>query len=537
MAPTDAGWEALERGDWSAAAERLDAALASGPDDPRALEGRAWAAWWLDDHATLFDLRERAFHAHRRLGDDVGAARVAIWLGCDNHEIRGAHAVANGWYRRAQRLLAGHPTGEEHGWLAFQLGAYAIELADDAATARARAREVSRIADELGLFDLAMLSLALDGLALVTQGRVDEGMPLLDEASVAATSGEVRQRLAITWTLCYLIYACERARDFDRTAQWCRRMREVADRLGFAAGVGICRVHYGGVLLHHGSWAAADEELCRSREVLASVRPVAVAESDARLGELRRRQGRGDEARQLLLGALPHPVAALGLAALALDEARPDEALALADDVLAATPEASATQRADALAVRATALAALGDVAGAGEVAATLEGIAGRVGNRALAALAAEARGAAALAGQDLPVARRCLAVAADGYDASAMPYEAARVRQRLAAALVAAGRPDLAEVEAARASRALVALGAADRPAATPPVAPDLAVLTPREREVLALLARGLRDREIAEELTLSPHTVHRHVSNILMKLALPSRTAAAAHAVRMLG
>ncbi|MGH2799237.1 MAG: helix-turn-helix domain-containing protein, partial [Thermoleophilaceae bacterium] len=57
---------------------------------------------------------------------------------------------------------------------------------------------------------------------------------------------------------------------------------------------------------------------------------------------------------------------------------------------------------------------------------------------------------------------------------------------------------------------------------------------ITKREREVLRLLAEGLTNRQIAERLVISEHTVHRHVTNILRKLDLPSRTAAAARAVR---
>ena len=57
---------------------------------------------------------------------------------------------------------------------------------------------------------------------------------------------------------------------------------------------------------------------------------------------------------------------------------------------------------------------------------------------------------------------------------------------------------------------------------------------LSPREQEVLRLIAGGLSDAEIAERLIVSPHTVHRHVANIRTKLRQPSRAAAAAHAVR---
>ena len=72
----------------------------------------------------------------------------------------------------------------------------------------------------------------------------------------------------------------------------------------------------------------------------------------------------------------------------------------------------------------------------------------------------------------------------------------------------------------------------------APPPVSePDANVLdelSAREREVLGLVAQGLSDIQIAERLVISPHTVHRHVANILAKLRLPTRAAAAARAAR---
>ena len=63
----------------------------------------------------------------------------------------------------------------------------------------------------------------------------------------------------------------------------------------------------------------------------------------------------------------------------------------------------------------------------------------------------------------------------------------------------------------------------------------PEPGLLTSREREILACVARGLGDREIAEQLVLSPHTVHRHVANIRRKLGRTSRTAAVAEAARL--
>lgn len=542
--PVEAGWAELERGSWEEAARRFDDALAEGHDGARVFEGRAWAAWWLSDADTLFTMRERAYHAFRGSGDLSSAARAAIWLGCDHHDFRGEHAIANGWYQRARRLLQDLPVTTEHGWLAFQEGAYAIELGDDTETAKARAAEVMEVGRALTPSDLVFLGLALRGLALVTEGAVEEGMRCLDEAGVAATSGEVHERIATTWTLCYLIYACERVRDFDRTAQWCKRMEEAASKVGGQLALGVCRAHYGGVLTFHGKWDRAEHELEQAGITLAAARPPVVGESDARLGELRRRQGRADEAAELFARAIPHPLAVLGLASLALESGDTAEAVQLLEDLVGATPPRSVTQLADAFELLAVAHARLGDIDKAREAAASLDEVAAVIGNRPLTAMAAAANGAVALATGDNARARRCYETAADLFDRGGLPYESATARAELAVALGRLGRADDAANHASAAAGQLRALGAtiaADRveprqlAATESPVANgSVPGLTRRETEILARLAEGLTDREIAERLVISAHTVHRHVSNILTKLGVPSRAAAAAHWAR---
>jgi ATP/maltotriose-dependent transcriptional regulator MalT len=82
------------------------------------------------------------------------------------------------------------------------------------------------------------------------------------------------------------------------------------------------------------------------------------------------------------------------------------------------------------------------------------------------------------------------------------------------------------------RALRAVLAVESQPEGAAGEPAA---GLLSRREREVLTLVANGLSDREIAEQLIVSPHTVHRHVANIRHKLGRGSRTAAVAEAARL--
>ena len=123
-------------------------------------------------------------------------------------------------------------------------------------------------------------------------------------------------------------------------------------------------------------------------------------------------------------------------------------------------------------------------------------------------------------------------------------------MRLDLAATLSALGRQDGArrEIEAALAgfqelgadgegARAEAMLAKLRRTHATlPPEAADtpLGALSERELEVLSLVAEGLTNFAIAQRLVLSEHTVNRHVANILRKLGLPSRAAAASLAGR---
>ena len=90
-------------------------------------------------------------------------------------------------------------------------------------------------------------------------------------------------------------------------------------------------------------------------------------------------------------------------------------------------------------------------------------------------------------------------------------------------------------EVNRGQASlHSLIARKVLDEVLNPPDLSPTRAPLTQREVEVLRLIAEGLENREIAERLVLSDATVRTHVSNILGKLHLASRTQAALYALR---
>jgi DNA-binding CsgD family transcriptional regulator len=133
------------------------------------------------------------------------------------------------------------------------------------------------------------------------------------------------------------------------------------------------------------------------------------------------------------------------------------------------------------------------------------------------------------------------LELAVECFERAGGPYEAARARLDLGRVFLAADRRGPASEEARLAHEAFVRLGAepdAQRAeallAATSGRVLAANGLTARQTEILRLLASGLTNRVIAERLVLSEHTVKRHVANILTRLCLPSRAAAAAHAER---
>jgi DNA-binding CsgD family transcriptional regulator len=524
-----AGEEALRSGAWAEARGHFEAALAAG-ESAEGWEGLGWAAYGLHDAELTIDSRERAYRAFRGAGQAAAAGRVAAWLASDFLEFRGEDAVARGWLERGRRMLDGLPAGEEHGWLALHEGSYVANVLGDLAEAGSLAAKAAALGREVGVSDLEAVGLALEGITLVRRGSVAEGLRLLDEAAAITAGEELQLPIARGWALCYLISACEGVGDFPRATQWCAAAQVVAERWDARQLIGVCRSAYGNVLATNGDWAAAELELTGAVEDLLAARPAMAPGGLARLGELRARQGRTDEARVLFERAGSHQRALLGLGALALESGDAAAAADAAERVLRRLASTTVLDRLPALELLVRARLSLGDLDAARASCVELERVGDAIGTPFVRGRARLAGARLAAADGDFEEARRACEDALDLLTDSGAAYETALARAELARVLAALGRPEAAAAEARAAREGFAGLGV------QPPGrgGDSLSELTPRELEVLRLVAQGLSDSDIAERLVLSQHTVHRHVANVRTKLGLPSRAAAVAYAAR---
>ena len=545
----EAGRRALDAGAWQEARVAFERLLEVA-ETPEALEGLGLAAWWLNLADVVFDSRERAFRGYRSRGDQRSAARVAVWIAWDSAAFRGEEGVAKGWLQRARRLLEGQPDSPEHAFLAARDAVFTLLDDGDPEAAEALSREAIRVAQAIHAIDYEMVGRALLGFSLITTGRVTEGLRELDEVSAAILAGELTDRLLIALAGCYLIGACDRARDHGRAVQWCERVQEHSRKWGLKPLFAVCRTQYASVCMWRGSWDEAERELTNACDELAVCRPGMTSDGLARLGELRRRQGRLDEAASLFDRSGGHPIATLGRAAIAYDRQDRQTAIELAERHLRRLPVKNRTERAAALEllIRAhTVPKHPGDLERARAALNELQSIASSANTSPLLASASLAAGRVSAAAGDLESSRREFEDAVDLFEKSGAPFEAAHARVQLATALERLGRTDaaLAELEHAREELtrldARLELAAADAvrqrlaPASKSHVFVDPVGLTGRELEVLRLISGGLSNQAIGERLCISEHTVHRHVANTLSKLGVPSRSAAVAHAAKL--
>ena len=462
----DAGRDAFERHAWRSAYESLRAADAVAPLDPSDLERLGEAAWWLGRLDEVIGAFERAYAAYHAAGRRRDAARAALRLSAEvDHKQE--HAVAAGWLRRAERLLSEEPEATEHGFLSRARFNDALERQKQFEAAFDHAETTCAIAERLGSADLMALGLHDRGRALVALGQVDEGMALVDEATVAAVGGELGPH-ATAAVYCNTINACRDLADYGRAGEWTEAAKRWCERQSIAGFPGMCRVRRAEIVRLRGAWPEAEQE---ARLATAELRPFYLdyaAEGFYQLGEIRLRVGDLTAAEDFFrqageLGRDPQP----GLALVRLAQGRADPGATMLRRALGETAAADRLGRARLLPAQVEVALALGDGATARRASDELAGIAEAFGSPALLAAAAWASAALAVAesASEEAIAHAHRAIR-HWHDVDA-PYEGARSRVILGMALRASGDEEQGTLELERALAIFERLGA-DPDAAT---------------------------------------------------------------------
>jgi DNA-binding CsgD family transcriptional regulator len=532
------GQAALRKGDAAAARASFQAALSVGPNST-ALEGLGFAAYLAMDFDEAIALWQQSYAGYRADGNGLGAVRVARMLGYIYGIVVGEWAIGSGWIARAQHLLGGAADSSERGWVALTLGMFER----DRSTKHRRFEEALEVASATHDNDLAFAAMAYLGASLVHADKVEEGMMRLDESLAAVAGGEVGDLFVIEEIFCQMFAACERAHDVVRAEQWLRVGEAVAAQRNLPAVVAYCHTHFGGVMTAAGRWPEAEAALTDAIRLWALGRRTLKSGALARLADLRIRQGRLEEAEQLLTDLSHDEECARPLAMLLLAQGQIQRSREILERTLAKLDPTS-TSAVPLLALLVDVHLAAGALEDAGQVVATLEACAANHDAPYLTAARASARGRLAAASGE-PTARAWLQVAIDEFTAAQLPLESARSQLALAEVL-ADDVPDVAKAEAKAALDCFVRLQAArdiDAAAAVlrslglrvaPGRAAGKSALTSREAEVLDLLGHGMSNPEIAERLFISRKTVEHHVAHVLSKLGLRTRAEAAAYAVR---
>jgi class 3 adenylate cyclase/tetratricopeptide (TPR) repeat protein len=453
-----AGRAAAERHSWREALDLLSEADRTGRLGPDDLMKLGEAAWWLGRLDDSIAAKERAYAGYSEAGDLHQAALCALWIAQD-YFAKLAHSIGAGWFNRAERLLEGQPESTASGYLSV-MHCMGAEAAGDLEAAMAFADRALDIGTRYGDRDLQGYGLLLRGRILVLKGRVKEGLALLDEATVAAVSGDIGP-LATGLIYCMAISTTASLADYSRASEWTEASKRWCERQSITGFPGVCRVHRAEIMRLRGSWAEAEQEARRALTELEKFNLDFAAEGFYELGEIRLRMGDLAEAEDAFrqaheLGRPPYP----GLALLWLAQGR-TEAAASAMRRALDDPHFNRLGRCRLLPAEVEIALALPDTDRARVAVEDLEQTAAEFDSAPLEASALCARGALHLAEGDTSAAVTALRAGWRMWKEGDLPYEAARARMVLGAALRADGDENAAQMEIRAARSSFERLGA----------------------------------------------------------------------------
>lgn len=451
---------AFDRHAWREAFDLYRQAESEGTAlEPSDLDQLAQSAWWISHIDECLDARERAYAGYLERGDEAGAAYQAVWLARDNF-IRLRDSIGGGWLKRAERLLEGKPESVAHAYLE-QIRSARAASGGDLEAAVAHAERAAEIGARFGDRDIQARALTNQGEALVSQGQVERGLALFDEATVAAVAGELSP-MATGIVYCNMIDVCAQLADYRRAGQWTEAAKRWCERQAISGFPGVCRVHRAEVVRLRGAWSEAEREArVASTELIDHGVLNFAGAAFKEIGMIRLRMGDLDAAEEAFrqaheLGQDPQP----GRALSQLARGHHDAALGQLQRSLDETSGELARARLLPAAVEAA--LAVGDQDFAREAAAELGAIATRFDTPMLHAAAEHAEGEVLLAEGQAAGAIARLRRALGHWREVEAPYEAGRTCETLGLAHREAGNPDDAALELQAARSAFTGLGAA---------------------------------------------------------------------------
>jgi DNA-binding CsgD family transcriptional regulator/tetratricopeptide (TPR) repeat protein len=522
-----------ERGAWTDAYESLRRADEDTPLDGDDLHRLGVAAYLIGQEAEFETYFDRLHRRQSTTGDRTGAARSAFWLSLSLW-LRGHAAQSTAWAARGLRMVEDVDCVEK-GYIALMPAERLLRDGDVAAALAASATGLE-IGERFGDADLIALARHLQARALVERGDVALGLDLLDETMLPVVAGElfpIATGLLYCSVIetCQNVYAASRAREWTLAfARWCDRQREA---LAFS---GTCLAHRAEILQLHGEWREALDDTMRACDCAARASrkpPAAALYQRGEIYRLRGEHGKADEAYRAASerGCDPQP----GLALLRAAQGQMDAACAMIRRGLQTTTDR--LRRARLLSASIDVLLAAGAIDEAHEVCRELNELAEALEATVLRSFVAQGLGAIHLARGDASAAVGPLRRAFELWTRLDAPYDAARARVQIGRAYRALGDEETAALEIGAARATFAKLGARLDLSQIDELEPahgggGRGKLSSREQEVIRLIAGGHTNKGIAMQLGVSERTVDRHVSNILTKLDVPSRTAATAYA-----